>query len=100
MRIGAAADASLLHLRFDVALRVILALVGQSVVVFEATLGRGISLDFHVLQIKTLAILINLAEHAYKLLDRVVLELALTDIGLVDEEFHVGLKLLLLNALE
>ena len=77
-----------------------MALVGQLVVELETTLGRSVSLDFHVLEVQAFTVLVDFLEQLDKLAYRVVLELALAQIGLVDEELDVGFLLLGLNALE
>ena len=90
----------LLHLLVHVVGRHVLTLAGQFLVDVEATVGRGVGRYLHAVQDAALLILGYLVQQAYKLLHRVVLQLALTQRGLTDEELHVGLLLLSDDALE
>ena len=89
-----------LDLLLDISLSSVLAFVGQLVVEGIAAIRRGISLHLYVLQVQSLTVGIDSLQHSEELLDGVVLQLTLAEIGLVDEEFNVGLILLCLHALE
>ena len=87
----------LLHVVF----RHILTLAGEAVVVLETTLRRCEGLNLDILDGELLTTVgTDLLEQAYELLHGVVLQLALTEHGLVDEELHAGIVLLRLDALE
>ena len=89
-----------LDLLLDISLSSVLAFVGQLVVEGIAAIRRSISLHLHVLQVQALAVGIDSLQHGEELLDGVVLQLALAEIGLVDEELDIGFILLCFDALE
>ena len=91
----------LLQRLLHVVLRHILTLAGEAVVVLETTLRRCEGLNLDILDGELLTTVgTDLLEQAYELLHGVVLQLALTEHGLVDEELHAGIVLLRLDALE
>ena len=89
-----------LDLFFDIAFSGILALVGQFVVEGVTTVRRGIGLHLNILQVQALTVGIDFLQHGEELLDRVVFQLTLTEIGLIDEEFDVCFIFLSLHTLE
>ena len=90
----------LLQLFVHVLLRYLLTLVGQLVVDVEATVRRCEGLNLNILDGELLTTVgTDFLEQAYELLHGVVLQLALTQVGLLDEELDVGLLLLLRDAL-
>ena len=89
-----------LQLLVDIAVGHLLTVLRQLVVESEAAIRRSVCSNLYILHVQALAILVDLLEHLDELLDRVVLQLALAEVGLVDEELDVGLNLLILDALE
>ena len=88
-----------LQLLVDILLGVLLTLGSQTVVDGEATIGRGIGRHLDILEVEALAVGIDLLEHLHKLLHGIVGQLALAEVGLLDEELDIGLLLLLVDAL-
>ena len=89
-----------LELSLHVAFADVLALVGQLVVEAETAFGRRIGGHLDILDGQPLTVGVDGAQHSDELLHAVVLQFALAQVGLVDEEAHVGLLLPGVDALE
>ena len=80
--------------------RYVLTLACQLVVEFNTTIRRSVSENLYVLEVKSLLVVVDVLKQLYELLYRVVLQLALTQVSLVDEELDLRLLPLCANALE
>ena len=89
-----------LELLFHIALTDVLTLAGQLVIKGETAFRRSVGLHLNILDSQLFAVGIDALEHADELLHTVVFEFAAAQIGLVDEELHVGLLLLIDHSLE
>ena len=90
----------LLELILHILLGSILALVSQLVVEVVSTLGRSEAQYVDVLDGQCLALAVDALEHLHELGDGVVLQLALTQVSLVDKELDLCLLLVGVDALE
>src|SRR3712207_2425156 len=100
MRVDVGLHLDVLELRFHVLLAVVLTLAGQLVIEAEATFGRRIGCHLDILDGQSLSVGIDTLEHSDKFLHAVVLQLALAQVGLIDEELHIGFLLLGVDTLE
>ena len=88
------------HLLLDVAFHLLLTLVGQFLVQCESSVRRSIGRNFDVLEIQALAVLADLLQQGNELLYGTILQLALTQLCLLNQELDVGLLLLSNHTLE
>ena len=100
MSVDVSVHLCLLQCVLNVLLRLVLAVACELVVELNAAVRRSVSLNLDVLYVVAFLVGVDLLEHLYELLNRVVLELALADVSLVDEELDVSLLLLSVYALE
>ena len=83
----------------DKLLGVVLALSGELVVELQTAIRRSVGRNLYVLEVETFLVGVDLLQHLNELLNRVVLEFALAESGLLDEELDVSLLLVLDDAL-
>ena len=91
---------SLLHLLLDIALSILLTLVSQLLVQSKTTIRRSISRNLYAREIQVLTIGADTLQQVNKLLHRVILQLALAQLSLLNKELNVSFLLLLNNTLE
>ena len=89
----ATVDAGIGQLLAHIALCVVLSLVGQPLVQVEAAVGRGVGRHLNVFQVQAVAVVADALQQTDELLDGVVFQFRLTQLGLLDEELDVGLLL-------
>ena len=100
LRVEGGGGVGLLHLLLHVLGGSFLTLASQTLVEVVATIRRCIGRDLDAVETQAFLVLGNLAQQADELLDGVVLKLGATELSLVDEELHVGILLLVDDALE
>ncbi len=88
-----------LHLLLHVLLGVLLTLVGQLLVERHTTIRRCVCRNLYVVDVEGLLLLGDALEEAGELLDGIVLQLALAEVGLLDEELDGSIILLGVDAL-
>ena len=90
----------LLELLVNILLGVLLALVGKLVVQLHTSVRRCISRYLYVVQVEAFLVCVDFLEQLHEFCNGVVLQLALAQVGLLDEELDVGNLLCFCHAAE